>query len=87
MQALEHCQLAQTIPTFVRQKKESKTHAYTKLTQEEHSGFISENVTRASKRHIREILEGNMKIHVTVYEEGLFDLRGSIKGGHLPPPP
>ena len=40
-------------------------------------GFISENVTRGGKPHIREILGGNMKTHVAVYEEGLFDLRGA----------
>ena len=43
------------------------------------SGFISEKVTRGGKLHIQEILGGNMKTHVAVYEEGLFDLRGGAK--------
>ena len=37
-------------------------------------GFISESLTRGGKLHIREILGGNMKTHVAVYEEGLFDI-------------
>ena len=40
------------------------------------SGFISEKVTRGGEPHIRESLGGNMKTHVAVCEEGLFDLRG-----------
>ena len=39
------------------------------------AGFISEKVTSGGELHIREILGGNMKTHVAVYEEGLFDLR------------
>ena len=39
--------------------------------------------------HIREILGGNMKTHLAVYEEGLFDLRGAKLfkggGGEMPP--
>ena len=31
----------------------------------------------AGRMHIRKILGGNMKTHVAVYEEGLFDLRGA----------
>ena len=39
--------------------------------------------------HIREILGGNMKTHVAVYEEGLFDLRGAklFNGGNAPSRP
>ena len=42
---------------------------------------------KGGKLHIREILGGNMKTHVAVYEEGLFDLRGAklFKGGQMPP--
>ena len=36
--------------------------------------------------HIREILGGNMKTHLAVYGEGLFDLRGG-KCPFSPPPP
>ena len=32
---------------------------------------------KGGEPHIREILGGNMKTHLAVYEEGLFDLRGS----------
>ena len=41
--------------------------------------------------HIQEILGGNMKTRVAVYEEGLFDRGGGgggaklFKGGQLPP--
>ena len=63
-------------------------------------GFISESLTGGGggggggKLHIyvREILGGNMKTHVAVYEEGLFDLRGGktfLRGDKCPlsPPP
>ena len=48
-------------------------------------------VTRGGKSHIQ---GGNMKTHVAVYEEGLFDVRGGgakpfLRGGKYPlcPPP
>ena len=47
-----------------------------------YTGFISESLTRWGEPHIREILGGNMKTHLSVYEEGLFDLRGG--GGRCP---
>ena len=39
-----------------------------------------------AKPHIREILGGNMKTHVAIYEEGLFDLGGAklFQGGQCP---
>ena len=55
--------------------------------------FISEKVRRGGEPHIREILGGNMKTHVAVYEESLFDLRGGgktfLRGANAPsaPPP
>ena len=39
--------------------------------------FFFMKVTRGGKPHIREILGGNMKTCVAVYEDGLFDLRGA----------
>ena len=45
-----------------------------------YTGVISESLTRGggeSHIHVREILGGNMKTHLAVYEEGLFDLRGA----------
>ena len=34
---------------------------------------------KGGKLCIREILGGNMKTHVALHEEGLFDLRGGAK--------
>ena len=45
------------------------------------SGFISESLTMGGELHIQEILGGNIKTHLAVYEEGLFDVRGGPKGG------
>ena len=39
-------------------------------------GYISDNLTRGGKPHI-EILGGNMKTRVAVYDKGLFDVRGA----------
>ena len=53
-------------------------------------------MTKGGEPHIREILGGNMKTHVAVYEEGLFDLRegqtflgggGGANAFSAPPPP
>ena len=52
-------------------------HAYYNVQRVQNTGFISEKVTRGGELHIREILGGNMKTHVAVYEESLFDLRGA----------
>ena len=41
------------------------------LIHHHHQGHSS-----GGEPHIREILGGNMKTHLAVYEEGLFDLRG-----------
>ena len=32
---------------------------------------------KGGQPHIGEVLGGNMKTHLAVYEEGLFDLRGA----------
>ena len=51
------------------------------------SGFIAESLTRGGgTTHTRNLGGGgggNMKTHVAVYKEGLFDLRGAklFKGG------
>ena len=41
-----------------------------------HKQGLFQKVTRGGEPHIQEILGGNMKTHVAVYEESLFDLTG-----------